>query len=106
MHKNLRWKLILVVAVVGGMGLAWHGIGIDLGLDLRDGAEILYKVHMDEAPIETSDIMNTTKKVMSRRINAVGVGEHKLEVSGDKILLQLPAKGEEVVAVTSTDPST
>ena len=31
MHKNLRWRLVLVAAVVGGMGLAWRYIGIDLG---------------------------------------------------------------------------
>ena len=66
MHKNLRWKLVLVVAVVGGMGLAASCMKIDLGLDLRGGAEILYKVHTDKAPIKTSNIMRTTKDVISR----------------------------------------
>ncbi len=93
MHKNLRWKLALVIAVVGGMGLAWHYIGIDLGLDLRGGAEILYRVHLDKAEVEAINVMSQTQKVISRRINAFG-GEYRLERSGaDKILLQLPAKG-------------
>jgi len=97
MHKNLRWKLILVDAVVGGMGLAWRGMGVDLGLDLRGGAEILYKVHTDKT--EVVNVMGITRDVISKRINAFGVGEHRLERSGsDKILLQLPDKGEEEIA--------
>ncbi len=51
MHKNLLWRLFIVVAVVGGMGLSAYYMEINLGLDLRGGAEILYKVHTDKAMV-------------------------------------------------------
>ncbi|MFC1671829.1 protein translocase subunit SecD [Planctomycetota bacterium] len=95
MQKQLVWKIILVLAVVVGMGFAWHSMGIDLGLDLRGGAEILYRVHIEEAEVGAKDIMGTTIEVITRRINQFGVGEYRIERSGDNhILLQLPDKGE------------
>lgn len=99
MHENLRWKILLIVIVVGGMGLAAYYMKIDLGLDLRGGAEILYRVHIEEKEVETQNVMGITLDVISRRINAFGVGEHRLERSGkDNILLQLPDKGEKEIA--------
>ena len=68
MSKNLRWKLILIVVVIGGMGLAAYHMEIGLGLDLRGGAEILYKVHTEKRPEGVVNVMTQTMHVIERRI--------------------------------------
>lgn len=98
MHKNLMWRAILILFVVGGFGSIAYFQGLDFGLDLRGGAEILYKVHTDQAEVGTVNIMGTTLEVLGRRIDRIGVAEYKLERSGDNhILLQLPDKGEQEI---------
>lgn len=94
MHKNLRWRLFLIVMVVGGAGLSYHYMGVNLGLDLRGGAEILYKVHLKEAEPGTVNVVTRAMDVINRRIAPFG-GEHRIERLGeDQILIQLPDKGE------------
>jgi len=51
MRKNLRWKAILIVAVVGLFGWSMHPVGerIKLGLDLSGGIHLIMKVNMEDA---------------------------------------------------------
>ncbi len=93
--KGVVWRLVLVILVSVGCGLLWYGKGVDLGLDLKGGAEILYKVHVDQARTKTSDVMGTTMEVISRRINKFNVSEPRIErIGADEILVQIPGKGE------------
>ena len=51
MHKNLQWKLLLIIAVTAVCALAVYPVDerIRLGLDLKGGVHMVLKVQTDDA---------------------------------------------------------
>jgi preprotein translocase SecF subunit len=120
MNRRLRWKLVVILAVViGTSAIAWFPpladrLGLPaprfltqkrlrLGLDLRGGVqfvlqvnadEALTRVNADEAPTVTRDeIVAQAREAIDRRVNALGVLEPVIAVQGDRrdqIVVQLP----------------
>ncbi len=59
-----------------------------LGLDLQGGIQVLLKAARDDV---TREEMLTAAEVIERRINALGVGETVVQLSGnDRIIVELP----------------
>ncbi len=70
---------------------------LKLGLDLRGGAELLYRIRVkpeDDRPGLGRDMLN----ILSKRIDPQGVLEYRLQLQGAKrILIQVPGAGGEEI---------
>lgn len=64
--------------------------GLNLGLDLRGGSELVYRVRLDiKEKVNVNDII----QILRNRIDAYGLKEPRLQAQGaDRILVQIPAK--------------
>jgi SecD/SecF fusion protein len=96
MNKQLQWKFLIVVAVIG---LSVYGImryGIQLGLDLRGGTSFLLK--MDVSKIDASgrgQAIRQAVEIIDRRVNKIGLTEPIIQqVGDDRILVQIPGLAE------------
>jgi preprotein translocase subunit SecD len=81
MNKNLRWKLILIVSVIGLAVWAFYPPQqkVNLGLDLKGGVHLVMRVRTDAAlQIETETTVERLRDSLSR----AGVQYMKLEVTG------------------------
>ena len=66
--------------------------GLNLGLDLRGGSELLYKIKLGEKAKETATA-EEIKGVVQKRIDASGLREPRIQVQGsDRLLVQLPGQ--------------
>ena len=120
MIRKLRWKLVVILAVViGTSAFAWlppvaEQLGLRvpgfftqkrllLGLDLKGGVQFVLRVNADEVlgragadesgAVTRHEIVAQAKEAIDRRINALGVTEPVIAVQGDRgdeILVQLP----------------
>ncbi|MHC5038156.1 MAG: protein translocase subunit SecD, partial [Planctomycetota bacterium] len=106
MDKELRWKLIVVVAVIA-FGL-FFAIPWDrplfkgkmrYGLDIQGGTELLYQLQElpeeEKAKFEGQDIASQIIEIIMQRIDAQGVKQPRIQKQGtDRILIQLPGADE------------
>ncbi len=115
MYRNLRWKLVVILALVIGtstfawvppladrLGLPLPGFmaerRLSLGLDLKGGVQFVLRVNAQEAlgvdaSLTRDDVVAQAREAVDRRINALGVLEPVIAVQGDErdeILIQLP----------------
>jgi SecD/SecF fusion protein len=115
MHRRLRWKLVVVLAVViGTSAFAWFppladrlGLHVPgfldqrrllLGLDLEGGVQFVLRVNAGEAlavdsTLTRDEVVAQAREAIDRRVNALGVVEPVIAVQGDRrdeILVQLP----------------
>jgi protein-export membrane protein SecD len=107
------WLLvILVIAVV----TAWmvnpanpglHALGIDReikvrqGLDLQGGSRVLLKAAVIDEDI-SQDELNTTRQIVERRVNGLGVAEAVVQTQGnDRILVELPGISDRDLALST-----
>lgn len=82
------WAVVAVIAVLVASTFSAIRDGLNLGLDLRGGFEILYQVEPLEegADFDISAVVNS----ISKRINVLGVSEPSITVEGDdRIRVQL-----------------
>jgi preprotein translocase subunit SecD len=80
-NKNLRWKVILILAVVAVSVWSFYPPGqkVNLGLDLKGGVHMIMRVQTDDAlRIETDTTVERLRETLSR----TGVQYGKLEVTG------------------------
>ncbi|HTL39651.1 MAG TPA: protein translocase subunit SecD, partial [Methylomirabilota bacterium] len=65
---------------------------LKLGLDLQGGTHLVYQGDLkDIAPEARADAMSSARDVIERRVNAFGVSEPLVQVSGtDRIIVELP----------------
>ena len=80
MNKNLRWKVLVIVAVVGLSIWSFYppGTKVNLGLDLKGGVHMVMRVQTDAAlRIETE----TTVERLRETLATAGVQYAKLEVT-------------------------
>lgn len=62
---------------------------IKFGLDLEGGFEVLYKVDSLDGKSVTKDMVNSTYKIIEKRINSLGVSEPVISIEGNNIRIQL-----------------
>lgn len=85
---------LLVIVALGGLMFTTTGQvskNIVLGLDLRGGFEILYKVEpLEPGQKVTSDLLKATAKMVEKRVNIGGVSEPEISVENpDRIRVRL-----------------
>lgn len=86
-----RWRVFFSVVAIAGSVYVLLQTPIRLGLDLRGGTQIVLEAQ-DTADIEVdADVTARTLEVLRRRVDAFGVAEPTLQVSGDRrIIVELP----------------
>src|SRR6266566_1200831 len=65
---------------------------LKLGLDLQGGTHLVYEGDLKDIPPDAQgDAMNSARDVIERRVNAFGVSEPLVQVSGNnRIIVELP----------------
>ncbi len=99
--RNL-WLSIAFVAVLvlaSALGFAFGGLKPTLGLDLEGGLSVILS-----APSGTSDtVMNQALENIRNRVDAFGVGEPQIFLSGNNIEVQLPGLAPGTIQTRSKD---
>jgi preprotein translocase subunit SecD len=90
--QKQRGYLVLIVVLVAAAIAVLITLPFQLGLDLRGGAQLTIQVKLTEQVKEIqADDLSAVEKVITNRINALGVSEPIVQTVGnDKILVQLP----------------
>ena len=91
MQKQQATLIFIVLLLIGAITVITN-LPLQLGLDLRGGAQLTIQVKTLEnnQQIKPEDL-NAVKKVIENRINSLGVAEPVIQtVGGNKILVQLP----------------
>ena len=91
MQKQSSLIALIIVLVIGAIVLLVQ-LPLNLGLDLRGGAQLTIQVKPTEEVKEISlEDLEAVKRVMQNRVNASGVSEALVQTAGDnRILVQLP----------------
>lgn len=97
MGKNLKWKALLVVAVVAwAIWMAYPpSEKVRLGLDLKGGMHLILKVDIDKLPKEPKEVREEATdraiEIIRNRIDQFGVSEPLVQKQGKAhIVVQLP----------------
>ncbi len=91
MPKVSRWRIFLTVVSIGAAVYVILNNPINLGLDLRGGTQILLEAQDTPEVTVDSEVTGRTLEVLRRRVDAFGVAEPTLQLSGDRrIIIELP----------------
>lgn len=81
--------IALVIIIVASLSLFPLIKNVKFGLDLAGGFEVLYKVNSLDKKEVTKDMVNSTYKIIEKRINTLGVSEPSISIEGENIRVQL-----------------
>src|SRR2546422_235343 len=94
MNRTLLRRSMLVLAMVLASVFAMVHWPVQLGLDLRGGASLILRVKMDDIPpAQRGEVVEQTRQILERRINAYGLSEAPVQPygsRGNELLVQLP----------------
>jgi preprotein translocase subunit SecD len=94
MNRTLIRRSLLVLAIVLASAFAIVRSPVRLGLDLRGGASLIVRVKMDDVPpVQRREVVEQTRQILDRRINAYGLSEAPVQPYGNRgneLLVQLP----------------
>ncbi len=94
MNRTVIRRSLLILAVVLVAAFAIIRSPVRLGLDLRGGASLIVRVKVDGVPLaQRSEVVEQTRQILERRINAYGLSEAPVQPygnRGDELLVQLP----------------
>ena len=95
MNRTLIRKTLFILALVAASAFAIVRRPIKLGLDLRGGASLILRVKVDDSasPEQRRDVVEQTRQILERRINAYGLAEAPVQPygsRGNELLVQLP----------------
>ncbi len=101
-----KWRLFFTLVVVGASIYAVLQTPIRLGLDLRGGTQVVLEAQDTPDVQVDADVTARTLEVLRRRVDALGVAEPTLQLSGDRrIIVELPGlddPGQAVEAIGRT----
>ncbi|MFM8295789.1 MAG: protein translocase subunit SecD [Microcystaceae cyanobacterium] len=90
--QKQRWLVLLIVLLAIAASVVLALVPLQLGLDLRGGAQLTMEVEQpkNSRAIQPEDL-TAVKTVIENRVNALGVSEALVQTVGqNKILVQLP----------------
>ncbi len=101
MANGLRWRALVVVAVLGAAAALTATREVRLGLDLQGGTQIVLEAQDTERIKVDGDVASRTLEVLRRRVDGLGVTEPTLQRSGERrIIIELPGVADPDEAVT------
>lgn len=90
-RSKLIWRIILVLAVVGGSAALALTRSMRLGLDLEGGTQIVLEAQDTDLEEVDDDTVDRTLEVLRRRVDQLGVSEPTLQRSGERrVIIELP----------------
>ncbi len=100
MLKISKWRLFFTLVVLGASIYMVTQSSIRLGLDLRGGTQIVLEAQDTPDVVVDADVTQRTLEVLRRRVDALGVAEPTLQVSGqNRIIVELPGVDDPEQAV-------
>ena len=94
MNRTLIRRTLMVLAIVLVSAFAVVRRPVQLGLDLRRGASLILRVKTDAIPPDQRhEVVEQTRQIIERRINAYGLSEAPVQPygsRGNELLVQLP----------------
>ena len=91
MPKVSRWRLFWTVVSIGAAVYIVLNNPVHLGLDLRGGTQIVLEAQDTADVAVDAEVTERTLEVLRRRVDAFGVAEPTLQISGDRrIIIELP----------------
>src|SRR5438093_9406377 len=96
MNKQLQWKFLVVLAVIGFSVYGIARYGIQLGLDLKCGTMFKLRMYVSKIdPAGRGQAVQQAIEIIGRRINKFGVTEPIIQREGDdRIIVQIPGLKE------------
>jgi preprotein translocase subunit SecD len=98
MNRNLIRRTLFIFAIVLASTFAIARWPVQLGLDLRGGASLIVRVNVDDVPTtQRRNVVEDTRKILERRINAYGLSEAPIQSYGNRgneLQVQLPGVSE------------
>jgi preprotein translocase subunit SecD len=92
--QSLIRKSLLILAITLGGVFAIIRAPLTLGLDLQGGASLILRVKVDQgSPTQIREVVEQTRQILDRRINAFGLSEARIQSygsRGNELLVQLP----------------
>jgi preprotein translocase subunit SecD len=93
-NRPLIRRSLLILAIVLTCAFVIVHWPVRLGLDLRGGASLILRVKMDDIPpAQRPEVVEQTRQILERRINAYGLSEAPVQPygsRGNELLVQLP----------------
>ncbi|MEZ4516804.1 MAG: hypothetical protein R3C44_08190 [Chloroflexota bacterium] len=101
-RSDLIWLIVILLVVAGGVWIVTSpNFPIRLGLDLQGGLQVLLEADVPPDQDITAAQMDTSRQVVDRRVNALGVTEPLVQVEGDRrILVELPGVDDPEEAIS------
>jgi preprotein translocase subunit SecD len=94
MKRSLIRKTLLILAIMVASVFAIVRTPLRLGLDLRGGASLILRVNVQNASSERpGEVLEQTRQILERRINAYGLSEAPVQPygsGGNELLVQIP----------------
>ena len=94
MNRGLIRKTLFIIFVVLASVFAILRAPLRLGLDLRGGISLILRVKLEDAsPTQQREVVEQTRQILERRINAFGLSEAPVQPygsRGNELLVQLP----------------
>lgn len=85
------WRLFFTVVVIAAAGYVVAQNPLRLGLDLQGGTQVVLEAEDTADVTVDAEVTARTLEVLRRRVDALGVTEPTLQVSGDRrIIVELP----------------
>lgn len=100
MKKKLFFEILIVLLFVAGASYFAFKQKTSLGLDLKGGVYVVLQGIPDEGKEIRHEDMTNLVEVLDRRINALGVAEPRVSISGaDRVIVELPGISDPEEAV-------
>lgn len=94
MNRTLIRKTLFIVAITLASLLIIFRAPLRLGLDLRGGMSLILRVRVQDASVaQRREVVEQTRQIIERRINAFGLSESPVQAygsRGDELLVQFP----------------
>ncbi|HXJ38931.1 MAG TPA: protein translocase subunit SecD [Bryobacteraceae bacterium] len=94
MNRSLIRKTLFILGITLASALAIAFAPLQLGLDLRGGASLILRVKVaGGSPAQQRDVVEQTRQILERRINAFGLSEAPVQPygsRGNELLVQVP----------------
>jgi protein-export membrane protein SecD len=94
MNRALIRRTFFVLAIILASAFAIVHSPVQMGLDLRGGANLIARVKVDDVPpSQRREVVEQTRQILERRINAYGLSEAPVQSygsRGDELQVQLP----------------
>ncbi len=99
MYKKTFWGFTVLALVIAFAIWLLYQVPIQLGIDLRGGTELTYRLDLSLVETSRADVGEQVKNIISRRLNAYGLKEINVSVQGDDhLVVQLPGTDAQSVS--------